>query len=572
MTSTHIAAALACAALLGLSPASAAEPADLILTNAKVVTLDAASSLAQAIAVRDGKVVAVGGAGEVDRYMGRETRRLDLGGRTLIPGLSDSHVHAQGDQGAGFAGLGAATFTDAQIGEARTVGEILAVISEAAAKKAPGEWVVVSGDLRHTRIREGRYPTRAELDAAAPHNPVLVPTGYISTANSVALKLAGVTRDTPDPVGGIIRRDATGEPTGVLETGAANLVARLVPVRHVDMSLTLLAAQRRLARMGITSLREPGVSLEVLRAYQQLHARGEMLVRSSVMLRPVGFDEAAVAQIESWGPEKTAGDDMLKVWGVKLAIDGGLVLTNAGLMKEPYLDKPGYHGVQTTPTEALYRMIAAANRVGLPVGIHATGDAGMETVMEILDRVSAEKDIRGKRFAIEHADLPTPRAMELMRKLQVVASIQPSMLTTAPAVLLDQLGPVRAATFLPYQTYKRYGIAMAGGSDAPAFEVNPYHGIWSVVTRRVRNADQVVAPEQRLTREGALRLYVQGGAYLTFEEDVKGSIEPGKLADFAVLSDDILTVEEDRIPQIKALLTIVGGRVVYDALSAEPAR
>jgi len=157
-----------------------------------------------------------------------------------------------------------------------------------------------------------------------------------------------------------------------------------------------------------------------------------------------------------------------------------------------------------------------------------------------------------------------------MRKLQVIASVQPSMLTTAPAVLLDQLGPARAATFLPYQTYKQYGIAMAGGSDAPAFEVNPYHGIWSVVTRRVRNADVVVSPEQRLTREEALRLYVQGGAYLTFEEDVKGSIEPGKLADFAVLSGDILTVEEDSIPDLTPVLTIVGGRIVYDAAAPQP--
>jgi predicted amidohydrolase YtcJ len=536
--------------------------ADLILTNAKVVTLDAASSTAQAVAVRDGRVLAVGSAGDIGRLAGGTTRTLDLQGRTVIPGLMDSHVHVSG--------IGASTFTDAQIGDARSIPEVLAIIAAAAAKKAPGEWVVVSGDLRHTRIKERRYPTRAELDAVATNNPVLVPTGHLSTANSLALQAAGITRDTPDPVGGLIRRDASGEPTGVLESRAAALVSALIPPRDADMKMAILSAQQKLVRMGMTSLREPGVSLDVLQAYRQLNSENRLLVRSSVALRPRAFDDTALRQIESWAPEKAPGDDMLKVWGIKLAVDGGLVLTNAGLMKEPYLDKPGYRGVQSTPTEALYRMISTANRVGLPVTVHATGDAGMETVMEIYDRVSAEKDIRGKRFAIEHADLPTPRSLELMRKLQVVASVQPSMLTTAPAILLDQLGPARAATFLPYQTYKQYGIAMAGGSDAPAFEVNPYHGIWSVVTRKVRTADVVVAPRQRLTREEALRLYVQGGAYLTFEENVKGSIEPGKLADFAVLSEDIMTVDEDRIPAITPVLTIVGGRIVYDAAAPQP--
>jgi predicted amidohydrolase YtcJ len=533
--------------------AQAGPPADMILVNGKVVTLDARSSIAQAVAVRGGKIVAVGAAADIAKLAGANTRTLDLGGRTVVPGMSDSHVHVSG--------IGAATFNDAQIGDARSIGEVLAIIGAAAKLKKPGEWISVSGDLRSIRIAEHRYPTIQELDSVAPNNPVLVSTGHLSTANSAAMKLAGVTKNTPNPPGGLIAHDARGELTGELQEKAVGLVSRLKPRLETDVHTAILNAQKKLVALGFTSVREPGMSLEVYQAYRDLDARKQLLVRTAAL---IGGDDASILPAVAAAFAK-GGTDMVRPWGVKLHMDGGLVLTNAGLMHAPYHDKPGYTGVQVTPTEQFNHTVSVANKLGLAVGVHATGDKGIELVLEAFQKANAEKSIVGRRFSVEHADLPTPHAMALFKELGVVASVQPSMLTTAPAVLLMQLGPERMAYFLPYQTYKANGIVMAGGSDNPAFDLNPYHGIWSVVTRRVRSADQVVAPEQRLSREEALRMYVQGGAYLTFQEAEKGSIEPGKFADFTVLSDDILTCDEDKIADIRPIWTIVGGRVVYEA-------
>ena len=547
----------ACSMLaVGRTPAKAqATPADLILTNGKVATLDAKSSIAQAVAVRDDKVVAVGSSEQIAIAKGPATKVIDLAGHTVIPGLQDSHVHVSG--------IGASTFVDAQIGAARSIAEVLDIIKVAAGRKAAVEWITVSGDLRLIRIKENRYPTKAELDSAAPNNPLLVPTGHMSTANSAALKVAGITKTTPDPSGGVIHHDANGDPDGVLEEQASGLVARIIPRRTIDMSLAIENAQKRLVSLGFTTVREPGVSHDVLESYRKLARESRLLLRSSVLLRPAGNGEDVIQQIESWKDEVGKGDEMLRVWGIKLIIDGGLVLTNAGLMHAPYLDKPEYRGVQVTPTDIYERAVATANRLGFAVATHATGDAGIDLVVDAYRKASAERNIRGRRFSVEHDDLPTPHAIDLQKTLEMVASVQPSMLTTAPAVLLSQLGPVRSDTFLPYQTFKKEGIVMAGGSDSPAFDVNPYHGLWSAITRKVRAADVVVNAPQILSREDALRIYVQGGAYLTFDEGNKGSIEPGKFADFTVLSDDYFTIDIDKIPEITPIYTIVAGKVVY---------
>jgi hypothetical protein len=537
---------------------SAAQPlaqADLILLNGKVATLNARSDFAEAVAIKDGKVMAVGSNADIAAGKGPATRVIDLRGHTVIPGLQDSHVHVSN--------IGASTFTDAQIGGARSVVEILDIIKEAAKKKAPGEWVTVSRDLRLIRIREGRYPTKAELDSVAPNNPVLVPTGHLSTANSAALKAANITRNTPNPTGGVIHRDANGDPDGVLEEQASGLVARLIPARTIDVSQAIENSQKRLVSLGFTTVREPGVSHDVLESYRKLQRENRLLLRSAVLLRPQGNGEDIVRQIESWKDEVGKGDDMLKVWEIKLSLDGALVLTNAGLMHAPYLDKPGYRGIQQIPTGIYNRAVAVANRVGFAVATHATGDAGIDLAVDAYAKASAETNIRGRRFSVEHEYLPTPHAIAVQKDYGIIASIQPSQLTSAPAVLIGQLGSNRADGFLPYQTFKKEGIVMAGGSDSPAFEVNPYIGLWSAITRKVTAADQVVNAPQVLSREDALRIYVQGGAYLTFDENNKGSIEPGKFADFTVLSGDYFTIDVDKIREITPLYTIVGGKIVY---------
>jgi predicted amidohydrolase YtcJ len=531
---------------------------DLILTNGKFVTLEG-GVVAEAAAIRDGRFVTVGPGADVRRLAGDSTRIIDLHGRTVIPGLQDSHVHVSG--------IGAARLAEAHIGDARTIPEILDIIRKVAARKAAGEWIEVSGDLRYIRIAENRYPTRAELDLAAPRHPVLVPTGHLSTANSLALKLAGITRDTPDPDGGHIEHDATGEPTGVLLERAAALVSRLMPRRKLDYGAAIVAAQQHLNRLGFTSARETGLSPDVLAAYRALAAQHRLTVRSSVLLRPDARDEQdALSQIRSWGAEADKGDDMLRVWGIKLAIDGGLALTTSALMHEPYNDRPGDRGLQTTPTETFYRMVLTAAQAGLRVAVHASGDAGLQRVLETYEKVSADVDIRGKRYSVEHASLPTARALELMRALGVVASVQPGQFTTAPVSLFAALGPERTGRIAPLRTYARTGIVIAGGSDAPAFQLNPFHGIWGAVVRRSRTSGRVVAQDERLTREEALRMYTQAGAYLTGEERQKGTIAPGKLADLVVLSDDILTCDVEKIPEITPVATILGGRVVYGEL------
>jgi predicted amidohydrolase YtcJ len=535
--------------------ASAQIAADLAVVNAKVWTVSAGRPLAEAVACRDGKILAVGSNADIRRLIGPETKTIDAGGRLVLPGFNDSHVHFYSG-GAALAGV--------QLRDAKSELEFRERIRAFAAKLPKGRWIA-GGEWDHENWTPPRLPSRQWIDAVTPDNPVFVTRldGHMSLANSLALKLAGVTRDTPDPPGGTIVRDAGGEPTGVMKDAATGLVERVMPSPSEDEIVAALrAAMRYAAENGVTSVTDMSASPEILRVYQKLAARGELTVRVYA-IQPLASwrREADVGVLAGFGNAK------LKIGGLKGFADGSLGSTTA-LFFEPYLDAPQTSGLanqQMIPESKMLDNIRGADAAGLQVAIHAIGDKANQIVLGMYREVSSEHGDRDRRFRIEHAQ--HLRAIDIPRfgAQHVIASMQPYHAIDDGRWAENRIGPERAKGTYAFRTLLDTGAVLAFGSDWPVAPMKPLLGMYAAATRRTLDGKHPEGwvPEQKIKVEEAVRAYTMGSAYASFDEKIKGSVEPGKFADLVIVSDDILHIDPAAIANTKVVTTIFDGRILF---------
>jgi predicted amidohydrolase YtcJ len=551
-----------------------AQPPDIIYYNAKVITVAPDRPAAQALAIRGDRFAAVGGDEEVLKTAGPNTRKIDLGGKCVVPGIIESHVHPIG---------AALSEIDGPVPLLHSIAEIQAYVREQAGK-LPASQLIFVPKVYSTRLADRRYPTRQEIDAAAPGRRVMLDNGYAAVLSSALLREAGITRDTPQPANGRIAKDAGGEPTGLV-LGAPQLLRKFRTSRSYTDQDRLWALRSMLQRynsVGITSIYDRAEGPEGFRAYQALHKTNGLTARATVtyLIRAEGTPEQVRQEIERIPFVTGWGDDWLRVGTLKTILDGGILIGTA-FLRAPYglhtqiygFTDPDYRGVLSVPRENLFEMAKTADELGWQMTAHTTGGGATDLLLDAYEAADRIRPIRGRRFTVTHGNFPDARAIERAKNLGVVFDVQPFWLYLDGPAIKDVFGPARMKNFLPLRSLFDAGIVVGGGSDHmirfdPRQATNPYHpflGMWIAVTRKTVDGT-VLNPEQRISRMEALKMWTWNGAYLMFAEKEKGSIEPGKLADFVVLSRDYANCPEDEIKDIEALRTVVGGKVVYDRL------
>jgi predicted amidohydrolase YtcJ len=545
--------------------------AELILTNGRIVTMDSRRPVAEAVAIEGNRFVRVGTAREVLAAAGPDATRIDLKGRTVLPGLYDSHTHPVS---------AALSEIDGPVPVMHTIAEVQAYIRKLAAT-TPADRVIFVPKVYATRLKERRYPNRHELDQAAPGRLAMTDNGYASVLNSALLAKAGITRATPEPANGKIIRDASGEPTGLI-LGATQLLGPLRATRSATRQERLdglRKMQRAYNRAGITSTIDRGQSVDGFRLYEELKARGEMTVRTyvTITMTPRATLDEVRAQIQAIPLRTGQGDDWLRVGSIKTVADGGILIGTA-FLREPYGERtqpygyvdPDYRGVLAVPRENLVAMARAANELGWQMTAHVAGGGAIDALLDAYEAADKDKSIAGRRFTVTHGNFPNGEAIARARRLGVAFDVQPAWHHHDGPVLEGVFGPNRIRDFIPLRAMIDAGVVVAGGSDHmirfDAREaINPYHpffGMWMAVTRRMADG-RVLGPEQRIKREEALRMWTLNAAYLSFEEKTKGSIEAGKVADLLVVDRDFLNCPEEEIRSIEPLVTMVDGRVVH---------
>jgi hypothetical protein len=538
------------AAAATLVSAQVPSPPDTIIVNGHVITVDAQFSMAQAVAIGGGKFTAVGASADIRKLAGPSTAVIDLKGRTVIPGLADDHLH---DAGGG---------PGVDLSRARSLADVLSAIAARVKQRRPGEIILTNSDWHEAQLKEHRLPYRRDLDTVSPDNPVVVVRGgheYI--LNSAALKKWNITRETEQLPGGRITRDAAGELNGELIDRAKSLV-QLPP----GPSLTIEALEeqhRKLNASGLTSIRYPGAPVEQYRLLQEMKRRGTLRMRVNQLMR-FGADSAQAmrAAIAASKVTPDEGDEWVRVGGMKLGVDGGF---EGGWMREPYAGPWGeggtFFGVNTMKQAPYTDVVKELNRLGWRVATHAVGDAAIDEVLSAYEAADAEKTIVGRRWTIEHGFIPQADQFPRMKKLALVISAQDHLYLAGPS-LVSYWGPARAARTTPMRTYLDQGFVVAGGTDSAVVPYPPLWVFYHFVTRDTISGG-VLGADEKISRKEALQVQTINNAYLTFEEQLKGSIEPGKLADLVVLPEDILTCDAKHIEQMQVEITMVGGRVVY---------
>lgn len=551
----RLAAALLAAAAMAPAHDRAGGTADVIFWNGKVVTLNHRHEVASAVAIAGGRILAVGPDTVVRALAGPATRQVDLKGRTLVPGLVDSHYHATS--------YGMRLFQP-DLSAADSLAAIVELIAARARELPAGAWITNSGFWNETKLRERRSPTRIDLDGAAPNNPVYLNRGHLGVVNTAALRALGITRDTRSPEGGTIERDpATGEPTGRLYERAQEVAQRaLPPTTHEQLMAAQQQSFRDLAAAGVTSVRSASETPEAWGALVELARRGQLALRTQVLVRvDPTLPAAEVGRLLDALPPAPPSDPALALWGIKMVADGG---SDLALLRRDYANRPGFRGQAGASREAFVRAARAARARGLRVGIHALGDAAVDLVLDVYDALDRDRPLSGERWAIEHGYFLWPEQIARARRLGLVVHPQTWHLYNLRRNFLDNYGRAYADRSHPYRSLLAAGIPIAGGTDWRLEPSDPFFYMWVETSRRTIAGD-VVGASQRLTREEALRFHTVWAAYSTFEEGVKGTIEPGRLADLVVLSDDYFGAPEDRVRQIAPVLTMVGGRPVFQA-------
>ena len=556
--------ALLVAALAGSTSGVAAqqEPADLVLRNAKVYTANDKQPKAEAVAVKGGKIVFVGRNGDAAKLVGPATRVVDLAGATVFPGFTDAHMH--------LPALGEREMT-LNLEGTSTLEEFLARVKARVDQAKPGQWVSGRGWIE-TFWKPPVFPTRQDLDRVSPNNPVVLTRadGHASVANSAALRLAGITRDTRAPAGGAINKDGAGDPTGMLIDHAQGLVGRLVPPpSEAERDQAILLGVQREVQLGWTEIQDAHGSWAEVDRIRRLYQDGKIKIRIVKNISGPGPDaDKLIAQ----GPVLGEAGGRLTVRTIKVVMDGALGSRGAALLA-PYSDDPKTSGLITTDTVLLKPMLAAALRNGIQVATHSIGDRGNRLTLDFYERAmkevpAAERKIAEPRWRDEHSQIVNPADIPRFKQLGVIASMQPSHAISDLYFAPARLGMDRLKGAYAWQSFMKLGVPVPGGSDAPVERGEPLIEFYAAVARKDlqgRSGDGW-HPEEKATREQALKMFTVWAAYAAFQENERGSIEPGKLADFTVFDKDLMTVPEPEILKAKNLMTIISGEVVYAAV------
>jgi len=543
----------------GFEAAKFGEPLT-VYTNGKVITVDEDFSIAEALAIRGDKVVAVGSNAEIKRLIRSGTEVVDLEGKTVMPGMIDSHMHPGGT---GYLQVNCRLYA--------SIAEIVDAVAERVAEAEPGEWVRGSG-WDQSKLEEGRFITKWDLDPVSPDTYVYLTRicGHLAVANSYLLDAAGITAATPNPPGGVIEKDpVTGEPTGVLYETAKSLV-NVVPQPSATWEQQLEGVRRACDEFnaaGLTSIHSGGTSFTSLRQWQDVRSEGNLTVRFYGMASlagnyrtdPIEEVEAAIKNL----PYAGFGDEWLQIGAIKISTDGGIGGKTA-YIREPYEGEPDNYGVPTITQERLTELALLANKYGMRMGIHACGGAAMDMIMNAYRAAHEEESIKGERWYIIHAYFPDEQTFIDAEEMGVCFAVNPSFIYALGDSFVTSLGYDRGSYASPHRDYLDEGCLIAGSSDYGVSPYDPILGIWSAVNRVMEVSGEVLGPEQCVSVEEAIRMYTINGASMTLEEDIKGSIEPGKLADLVVLDRDILTIPAMEIKDIQVLMTMVGGEIVYE--------
>jgi len=530
--------------------------ADLIITNAKVWTVDKAHPTAQAVAVLGDRIIAVGSNADVDTLRGATTRMIDAEAKLLMPGFNDAHVHF----------VDGGTQLDAvQLNDVTGTDELVRRVGERAKHTPKGEWIQ-GGDWDETKWNPVKLPTAALIDAVTPDNPVFLSRydGHSALANSIALRLAGITSKTPDPPGGAIVRDAKGNPAGDLKDAAMDLVYKVVPPLSHDQRLRAIhRALEHAASLGVTSVQHMDPDYGDIAAYSELLERGELTTR--IYAAPL------ITQVDDQvkiGIGHAFGGSHLRIGALKAFADGSLGSGTAYFF-DPYRDDPGNHGLLSELMQPLSLMrdrMMKADAAGLQLCTHAIGDRAISMILDLYtDVVKAHPDM-DRRLRMEHAQHMAAKDFDRFAQLNVIASVQPYHAIDDGRWAEGRIGHDRASRTYPFRTFLDHGVHLAFGTDWDVAPLNPLLTVYAAVTRATLDGKNPNGwfPEQKLSVAEAVEAYTMGSAYAEFQEKEKGSISPGKLADMILLSDDIFSIDPSNIRDVKVVKTIVGGRVVWD--------
>lgn len=548
--------------------------ADLILLNGKIVTVDSNFTIADAVAISKDKIVAVGSNSQMRKLTGRMTRTIDLKGKTVIPGLIDSHLHPES---ASLSEL------DEEIPDVHTIDELLRWIKIQTVTKERGKWIILP-KFFSTRLIEMRNPTLSELDSVAPDHPVFLNGSFGGMVNSAAMKISGITYKTNDK--GIIKDRKTGLPTGFIRASAFDLLKVPQQKEHSyqEKQDALKEMLNRYNQYGITSLFSGSGDFESVKMYRDMADKKILTARiyQNILLKTDGkiTKESVTEKLKNYEHITGYGDEWVRIGSLKVFLDGG-ILTGTAYMQEPWgkkaneifgIEDPAYRGVINFSRDELLAIVSVANEFNWSFTVHATGDGSVNLMLDVLSEVNRSKSIKDKRFSIIHGNFFSKEAIKQMNELGVYANVQPAWFYKDADAMEYIIGKEKIKTFHPNKSMLYACVMINGGSDHMVkwdanVSINPYNpflAMWTMVTRETERGT-VICPAEAIPREQALKIYTINNAFASFEESIKGSIEPGKLADMAIISDDILNCPVNKIKDIVAEVTIVGGKIVYSS-------
>ncbi|OGO01928.1 MAG: hypothetical protein A2Y90_06060 [Chloroflexi bacterium RBG_13_52_12] len=540
---------------------------DLVMFNGNIVTVDGDFSIAEAVAVKDTKIVGVGKNTDMKKMTGKNTRLLDLKGATVLPGINDAHCHLNG-----FGLERPPLQLDLRYPNVKSIAEIKAATAARAAEVGSGKWISGCGwdrgFLAETKGNPNLWPTRHDLDSITPDNPVALTefSGHVLLVNSKALELIGINRDSPPPPQGYIQKDANGEPTGILFEMTFPVRSFMPPPTEAEIKTAITNAMAELNSLGITCVTEPGLDPGQIRIYTDLYNQGQFTLRVNCMVRGGPSLETVKRVVDNVGTGTGFGNEWLRISGLKLLADG-IPPSKTAFMYEDYIG--GGHGqllVEGNTDEERYNilisMIKYASAHGFQVGIHVTGDRGIDACVDGYIAALEERPWDARHYII-HTDYATPKCIERMAKHNIGANVQSAIKWTIGNLMVGITGKKRAAYHWPLKTFFDKGVIVTNSSDASVTYPDWRQGVESAMLRKDKATGVILGSEECINVEQAIRSYTINGAWQDHQDNIRGSIEVGKLADFTVIGDDILTIDPNKIHEIPVLYTIVGGKTVY---------